>query len=272
MEEEQAVPVEETAQEVVEEPKETKEEKTEEVVETKAEEVVEPPKPKKSAQERFDELTRKRRDAEREAEFWKAKALQKEVPAPEAPVTTPIPKRPTLDQFETTEQYEDALFEWRDKKKEIETRTAKTQEDLNQAERTFQERARKIREQHEDFDEVIENPVFSPAMKLALLKSENGPEVAYHLGRPENRETADRILAMPAEMQIYELGRLETKLLLAQQTKKVPSAPPPIKPVGMTGAGTEPDPSKMTMDEWVIWDKQQTEANLRKKKPWLFPK
>jgi hypothetical protein len=105
MEEEKVVPTEEVAQE------EVKEEKTEEVVEeVKTEEVVEPPK-KKSAQDRIDELTRKWRDKERDAEFWRSKALQKEQEQkPPEPVAPNIPRRPTLDQFETTEQYEDALF------------------------------------------------------------------------------------------------------------------------------------------------------------------
>jgi hypothetical protein len=250
MEETQVVPTEEVAQ-VVEETKE--ETKTEEVVETKAEEVVEPPKPKKSAQERIDELTRKRRDAERDAEYWKAKALQKE-PVPEAPVATSIPKRPTLDQFENTEQYEDALFEWRDKKRDIETRSAKQAEEFNRDLRTFNENARKLREEHEDFDDVIEQPVFSPDMRKALLKSENGPVVAYHLGRPENRDLAERILALPVESQLYEIGKLESKLLLAQSTKKVTSAPPPIKPVGMGGGGEEQEP---TGDAWYERERQR---------------
>ena len=112
---------------------------------------------------------------------------------------------------------------------------------------------------------MIEAPVFSPVMRAALLKSENGPEVAYFLGLPENRDTAEKIRSLPIEMQPYELGKLATKLELAKQTKKVPSAPPPIKPVGMTGGGTGVDPSKMTTEEWMEWDKQKRLEKLKQR-------
>jgi len=236
------------------------EEKSEE---TPAEEPPPPPR-KKTAQERIDEITRARREAEREREYWKQVALAKET-APEPPKQTSSgPTRPTLDQFETTVAYEDALLSWHEKKKETESQAVRQQAAHDEALRSFNQRAKKLRDENEDFDEVIEAPVFSPVMRLALLNSENGPAVAYHLGRPENRDEADRIRSLPLEMQPYELGKLETKLLLTKQTRKVTEAPPPIKPVGMTGA-VETDPSKMTTAEWMAWDKQKTMEKLKGK-------
>jgi len=259
MAEEQAVE-EEPTEEVAEEKEEVQvEEPAEETEEVVVEEVVEepvPPKKKQTAQERIDEVTRFRREAEREAAYWRKAALDKkeekaEPPKPEGPAT---PKRPTIDQFETTEMYEDALFEWRDNVKSIETASVKRQQEYDGALRTFNDRAKKLRGELEDFDEVIESPVFTPSMRMAILHSENGPQLAYHLGRAENRETAERLRNMPVEKQLYEMGKLETQLLVTKQTKKVPGAPAPIKPVGMSGAGGEVDPSKMTMDEWKKWD------------------
>lgn len=254
----------ESTEQVAEETVETEETQVEEPAEeTKEEAVVEevveeppPPKKKQTAQERIDEVTRFRREAEREAAYWRKAALEKkeEKAEPPKPETPSLPKRPTIDQYETTEQYEDALFEWRDNVKSIETTSAKRQKEHDDALRTFNDRAKKLRGEYEDFDEVIESPVFTPSMRMAILHSENGPQLAYHLGRTENREAAERLRNMPVEVQLYEMGKLETQLLLTKQTKKVPSAPAPITPVGMSGAGGEVDPSKMSMVEWKKWD------------------
>jgi hypothetical protein len=258
--------------EVVEEPKEIQAEpeepKTEEVVKAEPE-AVEPPKPKKTAQERIDELTRKRRDAERDAEYWKAKALQqKEEPkpvdkAPEVP-------EPTLDQFDTTEQYVKALIRHERQQEEARIARERRENEVDTAYRTYEQRASKARAEHEDFDEAVNQTLYTDTMKMALWKIENGPEIAYHIA--VHPTEGERIRSLPPDMQIYELGKLETKLLLAKQTKKVPGAPPPITPVGTAGGTRETEPSQMSMEEWMAWDKKQTEERLKQKKPWLFPK
>lgn len=235
-----------------------------------------PPQPpkKKTYQERIDEITKARREAEREREYWKKVALEKaqfaEKPTDEPPQPPRVeqgPPRPNQDQFNTTTEYEDALFGWYEVKKSSEQTAARRQAEEDEGLRKFNRAAEKLRQEYEDFDSVIESPVFSPAMRLGILHSENGPTLAYHLGRPENRDTADRIRSLAPEAQFYELGKIEAKLLLAQSTKKVTSAPAPINPVGMTGGGTDKDPSKMSIDEWMAWDKQKTLEKLKQKYP-----
>ena len=250
-----------------EQPEQTEEtEVTEEVqAEAPAEEVTEePPKKKQTAQERINELTRIRREKEREADYWRKVALEKKEASEPTPEPS-IPKRPTLDQFESTVEYEDALFEWRDQVRDIKAKQETQQREQESALRTFNERANKLRAELEDFDEVIEANVFSPIMRRAILNSENGPLLAYHLGKPENWDQAEKIRSLPVELQPYEIGKLESNILLAKQTKKVTSAPAPIKPVGMSGGGSEVDPSKMTTAEWMEWDKQQTLAKIKQK-------
>ena len=259
MEEQEVVPA-EAAEEV---PEVVEEETPAEVVEpTEVAEV--PPEPrKKTAQERIDEITRARREAEREREYWKKVALERERPPEPTPATPQGPKRPTLEQFETTVEYEDALFEWRDRVRDLKGAeiAQRTQEET--ALREFNRKAAKLRSENPDFDDVIEAPVFSPSMRKVLLESDNGPEVAYFLGREENRDQAERIRNLPADRQAYEIGKLESNLLLAKKTRKVPSAPEPIKPVGMGGGGKEKDPSEMSTTEWMAWDKQRTLEKLK---------
>lgn len=247
--------------EVVEEPKETPEPEPEkEPKDEEAPEVVDPPKPKKTAQERIDELTRKRRDAERDAEYWRAKALEKE---PEKKPVEPVSNRPRLDQFETTEQYEDALLDWKLGNIERKKRQEIFASEQQRAAQTFQERAQKLREEHDDFDEVIEQPVFSAVMRDAFVMSENGPSVAYHLGT--HPAEAERIRAMPAAMQLIEIGRLETKLSLAGAQRKTPSAPAPINPVGMGGGTKDKNPSEMSDEEWFSWKKEQEKKQIEER-------
>jgi hypothetical protein len=259
--EENVVPTEvaEVEETVVEE-----KEPIEEVVET----VEEVPAPRKqTAQERIDEITKARREAEREKEYWKQVALdKKEEPKPEPKYEPEVPQfqRPTINQFDTTEQYEDALLSWHEKRKESETAVRRQRDEQEENLRRFNTAANDVRKKYPDFDEVVEAPVFSPEMRTSIFQSDTGPELAYFLGLPENRDTANKIRLMPPERQFYEMGKLETRLTLAQKTKKVPSAPAPITPVGMSGSG-EVDTSKMSIEEWMAWDKKKTLERIKEK-------
>jgi hypothetical protein len=221
-------------------------------------EVVIPPPVKQTAQERINEITRKRREAEREVE-----RLQKEL-AEKSKATAPSPDRPKIENFETQEAYEDALFNWRDSKKQNETLAEQRQREEAEALAKYRINAEKVRSVYEDFDEVVEQPVFSPTMREVLLNSDEGPMVSYFLGRPENQAITDKIRSMPERLQVYELGKLEAKLLLAQKTKKPTGAPAPISPVGATGGHTI-DESKLSDDEWFKLEKQRELEKIKKK-------
>ena len=265
-EEEIVESTEEVAEPETEQAEEIQAEEPAEETEEVAEETAPPPKKKQTAQERINELTRIRREKEREAEYWRQIALEKSEkkpdPVPEKPATPP---RPKLDDFETTTEYEDALFEWRDNVKSAEAEATKRKTEHERLFAEFNERAKAMRAEHEDFDEVIESPVFTPSMQAALLQSENGPQVAYHLGLPENRDLAEKIRSYSPEGQIYEMGKLETQLLIAKKKKTVSSAPAPIKPIGMSGGGGEVDPSKMSINEWMEWDKKRELEKIKQK-------
>ena len=251
---EEVTTTEQVAEEVQEETPAVVEEVAQE--ETQSEEI-EIPKPKKpNYQERINELTRKRREAEREAEHWKELVSKKEV--------IQTSNRPQLENFSTQEAYEDALFDWRDKGKQSEIQKTQQIKSEEEALVKFKANAEKVKSVYEDFDEIVEQPVFSPTMREVLLNSDEGPMVSYFLGRPENQETADKIRRLPERQQVYELGKLEAKLILAQKQKKPTGAPTPISPVGATGGGTI-DESKLSDDEWFKLEQQRELAKLKKK-------
>lgn len=229
-----------------------------EIPEPEVAEVVIPPPVKQTAQERINEITRKRREAEREVERLQKQLAEKEKAPP------PAIDRPKIENFETQEAYEDALFNWRDSKKQNETLAEQRQREEAEALAKYRVNAEKVRSVYEDFDEVVEQPVFSPTMREVLLNSDEGPIVSYFLGRPENQAITDKIRSMPERLQVYELGKLEAKLLLAQKTKKPTGAPAPISPVGATGGHTI-DESKLTDDEWFKLEKQREYEKIKKK-------
>ena len=216
---------------------------------------------KKTAQERINEITRLRREAEREAEYWRAKALQTEQPKP-----APKPAadgRPKVADFGTVEEYEDALLNWHEGRRTREMTLAEKNKRKQEAVQQFEEKANTLRVEHEDYDEVISRPVFTDAMKDVLLSSENGPGLAYYIA--SHKDIANRIARMPAELQSYELGKLETEYLIAKKTKKVTSAPEPIKPIGATGGPSSIDESKLDDNEWFKLEQKRRLDKLKSK-------
>ena len=223
----------------------------EEITEITEKDLIEPPK-KQSVQERINEITYKMREEEREKEYWKNLALGEKEPPEPAPPKPSTEGRPSQTNYESVEEYEDALFDWRDAKRNSETLAKTQEEEKKEALSEFNKNAAKLRAEHEDFDEVINAPVFTDPMKDALFASENGPLVAYHIAK--NREVADKIKTLPPERQIYEMGKLEERLILAQKTIKTTAAPEPIDPVGITGA-PEINPSDLSTDKWMEWNR-----------------
>ena len=267
MENEQVVVEETTSTKEVAPEVETPKEETQEVPEVKDEEVVIPPPKKQTAQERINAVIRKQREAEREAEHWKRLAEQKEQVAQ----TSTRPQMPQIENFTTQDDYnkalqtyEDAVYTWRRSAEQQQYQQQMEKVAETQAVSNFRQKAEKLREIYEDFDEVVEQPVFSPTMREVLLNSDEGAMVAYFLGREENRQVADKINSLPVKLQVYELGKLEERLKLAKKTQKPTGAPSPISPVGATG-GKKIDDSNLTDQEWFEIRKQEKIRKLKAK-------
>ena len=231
------------------------------------------PEPKKSVQQRINEITRKYREEERErqrlaneAEYWKTKAMSGGQTPP--PQTYQPTGRPQVSDFDTQEAYEDSLLDWNYRRTIAETQAQSAQihaqEVQEKARKTFEKNAAKVRAEHDDFDDVIENPVFSREMHEALLETDDGPEVAYFLGRFENHDRAEQIRSLSPAAQIYALGQLGHELKLNKKLKKTTAAPAPITPVGMAGAPPV-DSSKLSMEQWHERERARELAKIKEK-------
>lgn len=191
------------------------------------------PKKKHWAYDRIDELTRQRREAERQADYWKQRASQ------------------TVDP--NSLEYEEGIAErvsQRHRQEQADTARA-TAEQL--AAETFSYRETMAREKFADYDTVTRNPnvPITPAMLDIIRDSDVGPDLAYHLAR--NVTEAARIAALPLNRQAVELGKLEAKITAPKATPKQP--PAPVQPVNGIAAGGSKDPGTMTMAEYAAWRK-----------------
>lgn len=250
-----------------------------------------PPKAK-GVQKRLDELTRQREDEKRRAEAAEARldrvlatlerqaGIQKAQPGEAAPEEDPEPQRPSRHAIADPQAYEDALLDYAEQRaqwiarKEVRTATAEAEQRLNQsaaeqeqqaAHAAYRARVDEAKAKIADFDEVAHSPdvQVSIPMAAAILQSENGPLLQYHLGK--NPQEAQRIRALAPPLQLLELGKLEARLTAPPAPKPaVSAAPAPIKP--LTGAqAPQKSPEDMSMDEYAAYRRAQlrTERGVR---------
>lgn len=221
------------------------------------------PKPKPTAKDRIDELTAKRREAEREAEYWKAKALQAPTTPATAPQAAPEEQEPNPQDYEHGEL--DAGF-IRDHAtfhatKAFEARLEKlNQERSAQAAQTaWQAKEQAALTRLPDYEDKVSRGQWacSQDMATAIKESDVGPDLAYHLA--SNPDEARRIAALSPHSQIREIGRLEAQLTPASrpQAKVVTDAPDPspaLKGLGMTT--NRPD-DRQSMADWLATRNRQ---------------
>lgn len=205
-------------------------------------------KPKKTAQERIDEITRARREAEREAAYWRNVAEGKTHKREETKQEEA--KAPNPDDFplgDMDPQYVDALVDFRVKQGLDKIMPAVAQNLQRQAGERVWEAAQEVaRSKHADFDaKVIDgahNWPCTEGMAEAIKTSDAGGELAYHLA--SNPEEARRISALPPIAQIRELGRIEATLVSVAPVRTTNAPKPPQAQA--RGAGGQSAPSAST--------------------------
>lgn len=217
-----------------------------------------PPKPRQTAQERIDEVTAARREAERRADEAERRVAYLEGltqgQRPTKPAETAPPQeegRPDPAVYQTDDDYIEAVAEWKaglivdrklkEREQQTEQQSAAEQWNASQA---------KAKAAHDDYDAVVRKPgwVCTPVMFDAMKTSEAGGEVAYHLAT--NPDEARRIAALPPISQVREIGRLEARLSDETPPKTPPKTAtdaPPATPQ-VRGAGGQFKPAPDTTD------------------------
>jgi hypothetical protein len=237
---EQSVPeADETTAEVTEEVQESEQEEKKETPKTFTQEELEAELGKR--------LARERRKIERE----------QRVVAEPAPLQ--ISSQLDPNQFQTTEQYLEALATERAEAIIANRDQSKSVKEIDDK---YQDAIDTALDKYPDFIQVAHTHKFMTSEMAQVIKaSDVAVEMAYFLGT--NLKEAERIFKLPPMMQIKELGKLEAKLEAQPlEVKKPSSAPAPIKPVqgGKVGSTvydtTDPRSAKtMTASEWIAADR-----------------
>lgn len=219
---------------------------------------------KPSVQKRIDELTFRRNQAERDASYWKAKATELQQAA-----------APRAADFDSDEDYDQAMRDHRvDTRvnKQLATDAEAKAKEFTEAARaaageSYNQRVAEVKARIPDFVDVVSkaNVEISPALQEALLDSDKGPDLVYHLAK--NPEEATRLNAMSTRQMDREIGRLE----LSIGAKPAPAAPParttnapaPATVGTAAAAPANTDPSKMSQAEFEAWARKNGSNYIR---------
>lgn len=216
----------------------------------------------KKIESRFSELAKQRREAEEKAKAAaeEARAAREEKLAIERerdelkakyePPKQALGPKPKLDQFQNAEEYEQAIDLWTAEKverdlaaKDAEAKERARNETLT---KNWRERQDAFRKGVEDYDSRINasTVAVSDAVKEAILESDVGPALLYHLAT--NDDAVKLVMGVPDATALRAIGRLEAKLsekpaepktALADMKAEISKAPPPPVPIRASASG-----------------------------------
>lgn len=215
--------------------------------------------------------------------------------------------KPKVEDFETYEDYTEAMASWTVKgsvteqvkalvdARLLEERTSQARQQeqytASQMQRRYAQAEVAVRAKYDDYQEAINAPDLqaSDLMIDQMLRSEQGPEVAYYLGK--HPDQCKRLYALGNTPEaIKQFGKIEARVEAALEAaaastavgsaggdspkalaavappagKKpaVTKAPDPITPVGAGAQGTTVDPQNMSYQDFKEWRNTQERKRL----------
>ena len=203
------------------------------------------------SQEELDAIVSKR--LAREQRKWEREQAQR---LAEQQARQPVAPPPAPDDFESAQQYAEALAEQKARELLAQREAAQQQAALLES---YKDREEEARDRYEDFEQVAYNPNLpvTDVMAQAIQASDIGPEVIYYLG--SNPKEASRISRLSPVLQAKEIGKIEVNLTTNPPVKKTSTAPAPLAPVTATRSSSSPkrdttDPrsvKEMSTSEWI---------------------
>jgi hypothetical protein len=163
--------------------------------------------------------------------------------------------------FKEPKDYHKALGAWAGRQEAKKTLNGQTEREARKQAQTFEselfdaweDREDTARGRYHDYDEVVhenDEVKVSGHMRAAMLRTKNGPDIAYYLGK--NPHIADKIARMrdPYE-QATEIGQISARLTTLLSPKKT-NAPKPVNSGTRRGtvvpSGLQ---DKLSTDEWM---------------------
>ena len=256
----QQAAVETTPEKAVQQPETAPENQTDVDTTAQAKEDEDEHRVPKGVQKRIDRLTQEKYRLRAELDFLRSQQPQQAQPAQQAQQPSQAPK---LEQYNSIEEYLDALadhkasqkFDHLAKEREAKESQTRQQQEVAKLHESYTKQTEQARQAYSDFDDVVQDPdlPISQAMAEAIMRSTNGADVAYYLGK--NPDQAARIASLDPFSAAVEIGRIAATVV-RPQPRKTSNAPPPIQPVGARATPVT-DPDKMSTEDWLKWRNDQ---------------
>ena len=189
------------------------------------------------AQKRFNKIVADKHAEKRRADEAERKLSERSIIAP----VVEAKEAPKLEDFEYDQDaFNAALIDYKvaEQVSQAVAQVTSTQSDAvkaresQEAQQGFNDRIVALAKP--DFDEVANNvPLLPNGVADALVRSENGAELIYHLGN--HLDLADKIANMSPQAAMMELGRISATMA-ATPAVKLSAAPDPIEPLNSGGS------------------------------------
>jgi hypothetical protein len=214
-------------------------------------------------EKRFSEITKQREEARQEAQRERQARVDLEQRLAALEQQRQPQQQSYIDQEPQPSQFADA-FEYAKALAEFSTEKALAERDRQVAQAREQEAQQKIiqswaqkvqdaKAELPDFDDLVaaSDVVVNNAVRDAILESDVGPRILYHLA--ENNDLAKKIASLSPNAALREIGRLEAKFEVKPDTKQTApvvrsKAPAPIQPI--RGGQGQPDIPMSANGEW----------------------
>lgn len=197
-------------------------------------------------EKRFSEITKQREEARKEAQNERQARVELEQRLAALEQQRQPQQQSYVDQEPQPSQFNDA-FEYAKALAEFSTEKALAERDRQVAQQREQEAQQKIiqswaqkvqeaKADLPDFDDLVASSdvVVNNAVRDAILESDVGPKILYHLA--ENNDLAKKIASLSPNAALREIGRLEAKFEVNSENKQTApvvrsKAPTPIQPI-----------------------------------------
>ena len=214
-------------------------------------------------EKRFSEITKQREEARQEAQRERQARVDLEQRLAALEQQRQPQQQSYIDQEPQPSQFADA-FEYAKALAEFSTEKALAERDRQVAQAREQEAQQKIiqswaqkvqdaKAELPDFDDLVASSdvVVNNAVRDAILESDVGPRILYHLA--ENNDLAKKIASLSPNAALREIGRLEAKFEEKPELKQTApvvrsKAPAPIQPI--RGGQGQPDIPMSANGEW----------------------
>ena len=214
-------------------------------------------------EKRFSEITKQREEARQEAQRERQARVDLEQRLAALEQQRQPQQQSYIDQEPQPSQFADA-FEYAKALAEFSTEKALAERDRQVAQAREQEAQQKIiqswaqkvqdaKAELPDFDDLVASSdvVVNNAVRDAILESDVGPRILYHLA--ENNDLAKKIASLSPNAALREIGKLEARFEVKPEAKQTApvvrsKAPAPIQPI--RGGQGQPDIPMSANGEW----------------------